>query len=215
MKRMPRSTTFVCTALLLSGCFGTQPVPFEHYYRLTPAVSSPPATGASAASASGTVLIVLEPVDVRGVHVERPLLHRGTANGSPLEQYPFASWAEPPDTMLQDYLLADLRNGFGVMQVRTSGHGASSAIRLSMRLRAFEQIVDGSTARAHFAATYTATDAADNLLFVLEFDREVAAGGPSPLEFVTALSGLVSDADLALIDRLRAVTAKAAAAGSR
>lgn len=187
-------------ALLLAGCLGSlggqSTVPSEKFYRLALPPLAPP-------TVPGPAVIAVEPVDARGVYVERSLLYRTAAAGAPLQQYPYASWAEPPDVMLQDLLMNALRTAFGPSQVLAPGQRGLPAIRLSMRLRALEQIRDGNAARARFAATYTAVDRNGGVLFVLDWDREAPASGASPLEFVNALNSLVNDADQELIDHLR------------
>lgn len=193
-------------AALLSGCFGglggSSAAPAEKFYRLTMA-------SAPASPVAGTAVFALEPVDARGVYVERSLLYRAATAGAPLQQYPYASWAEPPDVMLQDQLMSALRNAFGASQVLGPGQRGLPSIRVGMRVRAMEQVRDGGSARAHFAATYSAIDRNGAVLFVLDWDREAAASGASPLEFVNALSGLVNDASNDVITRLRDVAPKA------
>lgn len=212
MKRLAIICGVVSSVLLLGGCFsslGSPQVPAERFYRLS-ASSASTAGGTSATAVS----ITLDPIDARGVYVERALLHRGAAAGAPLEQYPYASWAEPPDTMLQDILLTELRSAFSAMQVRAPGQRATSDIRVSMRLRALEQIREGSSARARFAASYSAFDRNNAVLFVMDWDREAPAAGPSPLEYVNALNALLTEADHALIAQLREAVAKAKPADS-
>ena len=194
-------------ALALGGCFGSQPVPAEKFYRL----SSPGITAGTAAAPAedhnAMPTIALEPIDARGVYVERALLYRAPAMDAPLQQYPYSSWAEPPDTMLEDLLLKGLRDEFGTAHVLTEDRHRVAAIRVSMRLRALEQIRDGSSAQARFAATYSAVDRNGATLFLFDWDRQAPAAGPSPQEFVSALNGLVAEADRTLVDRLRQAAA--------
>ena len=214
MKLILVRASVLTTALLLAGCFGSQPTtPAEKFYRL-PAITVP-ATTAPMATTATTAMYALEPVDARGVYVERSLLYCSSAAGSPLQQYPYASWAEPPDVMLQDQLLGALRNALGVSQVLAPGQRRVPAVRVSMRLRAMEQIRDGSSAQAHFAARYTAVDGNGAVLFVLDWDRQAPAGGASPLEFVNALAGLIGQADQELIERLHTAAGGAAQATAK
>lgn len=206
-----RGSLFV-TVLLLGGCLGSvSSAPTEKFYQLP----APPEASSTAGQppASATVF-ALDSVDARGVYVERALLYRSALAGSPLQQYPFASWAEPPDVMLQDALLGSMRRAFGVTQVLAPGQRGLPAVRIAMRLRALEQIRDGSSAQARFAATYTAIDRSGEVLFVLDWDRQAPTTGASPLEFVTALGGLVNQANRDLVERLREASAGAGASGS-
>ena len=196
--------------LLLAGCLGGgTSEPQQRYYAIAPA-----SVEATAPASADGPHIVLDAVDARGIYAERSLLYRAAADAAPLEQYSYASWAEPPDVMLQDLMMSALRGAFGATQVLAPGQRGPWSIRVSVRLHAMEQIRDGSSARAHFAATFTALDRNGAVLFVLDFDREAPASGASPLEYVNALSGLVDDADREVVDRLREVAAKASSPGA-
>jgi uncharacterized lipoprotein YmbA len=193
-----RTALAALAGVFVTGCFSSfssAPAPAERYYRIEPAMAATQVVSGPS--------IVLETVETHGVYVERSILHRSSAPGSALEQYAHVSWAEPPDAMLADVLVADLRSAFGADRARQASLRAQADVRLSVRVRRFEQVLDGGTAQAAFGATYTAMDAKGNLLFVLEFDQQRAAAGPSPMEFVAALDALIADADRALIERLR------------
>ncbi len=194
-----RRAASVLAPLFLAGCLGGgTSEPRQRYYSIAPTVIE-----TTAAVAASGPQIALDAVDARGIYAERPLLYRTAGESAPLEQYAYASWAEPPDVMLEDALLADLGRAFGATNVRRAPVRGAPDIRIGVRVQALEQIIDGSRAQAHFAAVYTVADAAGESLLVYRYDRQSDAVGLSPLEFVKALDGLAAEADRALIDKLR------------
>jgi uncharacterized lipoprotein YmbA len=198
---------WIAAPLCLAGCFGGgTSEPPQRYYTIAfaPAEETTPAAD---------LRIALDGVDARGVYAERSLLHRNSGDAAPLEQYDYASWAEPPDVMLEQALFADLGAAFGATRISRVPVRGAVDLRIAVRLQGLEQIIDGTHARAHFAALYTVTDAAGEPLLVYRYDRLGDATGPSPLEFVRALGGLVADADRRLIDRLKTLPRKKREAG--
>ena len=196
---LPAGSALVAAAIV-TGCIGeATPIPAERYYRVESTLPAGPDGGHAK-----SLKIVLEPVEAHGIYVESALLHRSASASAALEQYPYSSWSEPPDAMLGDVLLSDLRAAFGAMNAQTGAVSAAGQVRLKMRLRRLDQVIDGANAQAEFAATYTAIDAKGEPLFVFDFDRRQAASGPSPKEFVEAVDTLVAQADRELIEKLRA-----------
>jgi uncharacterized lipoprotein YmbA len=199
--------TAIVIALSLAACFGGgTPEPRQRYYTIASALAeeTKPATD---------LRIALEGVDARGVYAERPLLHRNSGDAAPLEQYDYASWAEPPDVMLEQALFADLGAAFGATRISRVPVRSAVDLRVAVRLQGLEQVIGGTHAQAHFAAVYTVTDAAGEPLLVYRYDRLGDAAGPSPLEFVRALGGLVADADRRLIDQLKTLPRQKREAG--
>jgi uncharacterized lipoprotein YmbA len=201
MKLLPlRTTVPALLAVLLTACAG-QTLPVERYYRLSSTTSA--VESAAPAAVTPMPVIAVEPVEVHGIYVESALLHRSARPLAPLEQYPYASWAEPPDILIGEILVADLRHAFGAMRVLAPGQRSAADIHLAVNVRSLEQIRDGDRTRASYAATYVATRSDGRVLFVMDWAREAPATGPSPLEFVTVLNGLIGQADGALIERLK------------
>jgi uncharacterized lipoprotein YmbA len=207
MRRRALYGLWIAAPLCLTACFGGgTSEPRQRYYTIA-------STAVEEAKPAADLRIALEGVDARGVYAERPLLHRNGGDAAPLEQYDYASWAEPPDVMLEQALFADLGAAFGATRISRVPVRNAVDLRIAVRLQGLEQVVDGTRAQARFAAVYTVTDAAGEPLLVYRYDRLGDAAGPSPLEFVRALGGLVADADRRLIDRLKTLPRKKREAG--
>lgn len=204
-----RAVSTVATLLLplwgLSACSSSAPLPRERYYLLQPQPGAPVPVAPHAA----VPLLLVETPNLYGVYSERPLLHRADATSSALQQYDYVLWAEPPETMLGDVLLADLRSTFGAERAQPLAAGSAqppTAWRVNVRVRRFEQVLtaDGAAAAA-YAATYSVRDAQGGLRLSFEFARQAEAGSTAPAPFVAAMDRLIAAADAELVTRLQQV----------
>lgn len=200
-------------AILQAGCIASAPpLPAQRYYLLEPSLNQSGDSSLAAASADGTQLLV-DRVEAPGIFSERPLLWRAADPAAPLQQYPYAAWAEPPDAMLRAALVAQLRRRFGATAVQDarSRMPVRGELQLRLHVQHLEQILDGKDgASARLAMTLTVVDDNGRLLAVMPYDNQRRADGRSPMEFVRAENVLIADAFRQFATRIATLVKSAA-----
>jgi len=179
--------------LALTSC-AVDPAPPVRYFRIEIPVPG------SVSRFSGRILV--EPFEAYGINNERSIVFRSREATSALEQYHYASWAEPPGVTLRDSLIAYLRGAFPQAQILPAGGRTRGDFTLRPRLKRLEHVL-GSPAQAAFAAEYRVTDFDDEDVLQVAFDDKAAAAGASVEDFVAALDPLIGKSYGNLADQLR------------
>lgn len=179
----------VAAALLAPGaCGGGSEVPRDSFYRL-----DVPAPERSFAEPPLAGVVEVARLAGDGVVNDRAIAYSGEAGK--LQQYSYHYWVESPTQLVQDALVAALRDS------GAAGRAATPAMRLRPdylvqgKLHRFEQVIEGEGARGIVALELSVTRARDGRLVLLETYRsEAAAADASVRAAVAALRRAVAEA---------------------
>lgn len=168
---MKRITLIIATSLLLSACAAMEPVPQDHFYRLsatTPTVVAAPVSGG----------IEVERFSADGITGSRNVNHTTDENRAELTEFSYHYWAEPPAILLQSALVSHLRAAQATDQVTTPDMRANAAYRIAGRVKAFELVMGGEKIRAVVVLEMSLMRLKDRKIVVLDdYRSEVPANG--------------------------------------
>ncbi len=128
--------------LAVAGCGSAPPVPVERYYRI--AVPAP--TALSAPVLPG--LLAVAPLQSDGLHSERALLYADQGQPRELRRYHYHHWADSPPRLLQEQLVAYLRQARAAATVLPDDPRLLAEYRVVGRLVRFERLNDAERALA-------------------------------------------------------------------
>ena len=166
---MKRISLIVAASLVLSACSMMDPVPQDHFYRLT---TETPVKVASSASGG----IEVERFSADGVTGSRNVTYTSDANRAELAEFHYHYWAEPPAILVQSALVSYLRESGAVGQVTTPDMRANAAYRVAGRIKSFE-LVRGGNDRAVVVLEMSLMRLKDRKIVVLDdYRAEVPAG---------------------------------------
>ncbi len=130
------ASVVVAVALLGTACATVQPVPEDHFYRLSPAV---PASPGSVRPLSG--VLAIGAIDSAGIHRERAIVYTQAGVPTELLRYHYHAWIEGPPRLIQDHLLAYLRGSGAASLVMIDDARTRWDYLLSGNLRRFERVM--------------------------------------------------------------------------
>jgi len=133
-----KMTIVITIVLLLAGCGTAQPVPRDNFYRLV----SVQAGGAGLAGRLTNGNISVATFQSSGLHSERPIVYSSDKQGMVLQQYHYHYWVESPQQLLQNSLIAYLRNA-GAASLVASDRGLSADVRIRGTITRFERVFSG------------------------------------------------------------------------
>jgi uncharacterized lipoprotein YmbA len=190
---MMRACVLLSSTLMLAAC-ASEPVPADRYYR----IEAP----RPAAAAPISAIVGVDPVRAGGIYSERALLY--LRNGA-LEQRRFDFWAESPDNMIEQALLAYLRAAFGAEHVVTGGARVHADLNVRTRIERLEELAEDGPPKIAAQFQFAISDAQGRTLKVLESGgvREIA--GTAPSEFVHGLEAQAGVSFAELEAQLRAL----------
>ncbi|MBI4183438.1 MAG: membrane integrity-associated transporter subunit PqiC [Proteobacteria bacterium] len=139
--RAARLIVVLALALPVGGCGGSAPVPRDHYYRLEVA---PPERALSAPLFDGALEVRRFLAD--GLLAERALLFSRREASFELDRYDYHYWVEPPSRLLQEELVAFLRQANIARAVITSEQRAGAPYVLTGKIRRLERLVGATGA---------------------------------------------------------------------
>lgn len=192
-----RTLALILLAALAAGC-AAPPVPPERFFRLRVEAAVAPAP----AAIPGTLVVQAPRVD--GIHNERAIIYSDDPGHRELKQYHYRHWVTPPAQLVQDYLVAYLRQAGSAARVqRDFGDGFTDHV-VSGHLTGFEQLVDGErlTAAVDLELAVTAPGAEQAALRRRYTEKAAVDGGDMAATvraFEQALHAIAADfaADLA------------------
>ncbi len=167
--------------LLLAGCGQTR-IPQDHYYRLSLAA---PARIAEPVL-SGT--LVVKRFDADGLLQGRSIIHSRATTPLEAEAYHYHHWTDIPPVMLQQQLVAYLRNAGIAGLVAGDDADIRPDYLVTGNIRRFERVVDGSARGAIELELGLIRAASGRILFSHTYRREMRASGASVMETVVALN---------------------------
>jgi ABC-type uncharacterized transport system auxiliary subunit len=134
----------ILSAVLLgvTGCGSAPPVPVERYYRI--AVPAPKALSAPVLPG----LLAVAPLQSDGLHSERALLYADQGQPRELRRYHYHHWADSPPRLLQEQLVAYLRQARAAATVLPDDPRLLAEYRVVGRLVRFERLNDAERALA-------------------------------------------------------------------
>lgn len=182
---MKRISLIVATALVLSACSMMEPVPQDHFYRLT---TTAPAKAANTVSGG----IEVERFSADGVTGSRNVTHTSDANRAELAEFHYHYWAEPPAILVQSALVSYLRESNTAAQVTTPDMRANAAYRVAGRIKAFE-LVRGGNDRAVVVLEMSLMRTKDRKILVLDDYRAEVPGTGDVAAGIKAANQAVGD----------------------
>jgi len=145
-------TTMFCTRwpaavlgavlLAVAGCGAAPPVPVERYYRI--GVAAPTALPAPVLPG----LLAVAPLQSDGLHSERALLYADQGQPRELRRYHYHHWADSPPRLLQEQLVAYLRQARAAATVLPDDPRLQAEHRVVGRLVRFERLNNAERALA-------------------------------------------------------------------
>lgn len=189
MTRIPISRLLPAALLLgtLGGCLGAAPpIPRDHYYRVT-------VEPASALSVPFPGIISVAPIEADGLLRERPLLF--SQNGArEIQQHDYHYWTEAPPHMLQAQLVRYLRRSGAAEVVITPDLRLPADFEVTGRIRRFERLLSGETARVVAELELAMTEVATARLIVVQsYSAQAPATDDSVEASVRALDTALAD----------------------
>jgi len=177
---------FTVFVLLSAACGRIDPVPVDHYYRLTL-----PATD------SGSGYMTQEPLHINnftaeGLFNERALLFTGDDNRQELKQYRYHFWATSPPHMLRDALVRYLRSENAAPTVVADTIIHHNSLRISGRVTDFVEIRQGDQAISSVGIELRVDEFNNNTpLLVKDYTSMVQVDGNTMGEIVLAYNSAV------------------------
>lgn len=126
----------------VTGCGSAPPVPVERYYRI--GVAAP--TALSAPALPG--LLAVAPLQSDGLHSERALLYADQGQPRELRRYHYHHWVDSPPRLLQEQLVAYLRQARAAATVLPDDPRLPAEHRVIGRLVRFERLNNAERALA-------------------------------------------------------------------
>jgi ABC-type uncharacterized transport system auxiliary subunit len=188
---MTRHFFLFLTIPLLVGCLGsTAPVPRDHYYRLL--VSSPADKSAEGRFAS---VIRVELLQADGLLRERPLLYSESGASHEVQQHNYHYWTDAPPRMLQDQLVAYLRQSKIARSVVTPDMRVPADYQISGKVKRLERLLGGGPPRVFVEMEIALVRLSDNSLVLVdnfaEQEPEVGKGIGSAIIALNKATGRV------------------------
>ncbi len=186
MKRIAIALLPACLALpLMSGCLGSAPpVPRDHFYRLV--VPGPSQVGQQALLPG---VLTIEPLQAEGLLHERPLLFSESGKPHEVQQHDYHYWADPPTRMLQQEMVAYLRESGIAQSVVTPEMRIPADYRLSGTAKRLERLIGGGPPRVSIELELALVRLADGGIVVAEtYAEESPATDASVKASVVALT---------------------------
>lgn len=190
---MKREWALLLGSLLLGACAGEE-VPADRFYRIEVPVP--------AQSAPIDAVVGVDPVRAGGIYSERALLY--VRNGA-LEQRRFDFWAQSPDNMIEQALLAWLRAALSPEHVVTGGARVHADFNVRTRVERFEELAEDGSPRAAVQFQFVISDGEGRALDVLDSGGVKDIGGTSPQDFVRGVEAQTKASFAELESRLRAL----------
>ncbi|MCC7166673.1 MAG: membrane integrity-associated transporter subunit PqiC [Rhodospirillales bacterium] len=175
-----RALSLLLLGFILAAC--AQPdIPNDQYYRLSAKAA------VSVASAARSGVIEVDRFAADGVTGERALVYSRSDSPNVLRQYHYHYWVEAPPRLIQEQVLAALREAKLAGSVVTPELRANADYRLKGRIRRFEQVLAGGTATASVEIETALVSLRDGKVVALATYREEdRAADESPAAAVAA-----------------------------
>lgn len=177
-----------CAVLALAACASAEPAPQDTYYRVD--------TGVPGAQAARVVLpgvVVVERFAVEGLTSGRAINYVDAASPNRLQQYFYHHWAEPPNVMLRDALVAYLRGSGAVETVITPAVRTDANYAVTGAINTLERRMGPAiSALVELEIAVTEFDSGD-LVHVGTYRAEVPADGAAIDDTVVAFNRALAD----------------------
>ncbi len=177
--------------MLLEGCgvVGNKPLPEERYYRLD--VSAPQAQAASPAIAG---VLVVEVLEAPAVYTRRAIVYSEDPQHLGLQQYHYHHWTDAPPRLVQQALVAYLRQAQMAATITSEAGRAQWDYRISGRVLRFERLrVEAGWQIAADVELRVDAQHATRPLLLRNYTRNLPAGGESMEATVQAFSTAVGE----------------------
>ena len=145
-------------AVVMLGCSAGS-VPQDHFYRLN--VSAPQKSNPSTPRYHG--VLTVERLAGDGPISERAVLYTRN-DGSELQQHHYHYWIEPPPLMIQEQLVADLKERGAATTVVTPEMRIQPDYVITGRIKRFERVMQNGTDRVVVEVRLTLTEVGENRL---------------------------------------------------
>lgn len=189
---------FTVLVLLTAACGRIDPVPVDHYYRLTI-----PATDAGSGFVTEELLHVNDFI-AEGLFNERAMLYSEDESRQELKQYRYHFWATSPPDMLRDALVRYLRSKNAAPMVIADTIVHHNSLRISGRVTDFEEIRQGDQAISSVGIELR-VDEFNNYtpLLVKDYTSTVRIDGNTMGDAVLAYNSAVREIYTEFLDDLR------------
>ena len=187
MRLLPAALLLGALAGSLGGCLGAAPpIPRDHYYRVA-------VEPASALPVRFPGIISVAPIEADGLLRERPLLF-SQSGAREIQQHDYHYWTEAPPHMLQAQLVEYLRRSGAAEAVITPDLRLSADYEVTGRIRRFERLLLGETARVVAELELAMTEVATERLIVVQtYSAQATAADNSVEASVRALDNALGD----------------------
>ncbi len=193
-----RKSAMVIALALAGGCAKAPPVPADRFYRLAdPVVAAGPALAQDA--------LLVRQFRGDGVVSERALAYTETATGTSLEQHHYHFWADAPPRLLQQQMVAFLRNA-AAAPIVTDDLEVDAGLVVTGRIRRFERKLAGEPG-VRVALELRLDDRRGQPLLVRDYVAEEPAAGASFEDAVAAFDTAVGSIFTGFLADARAVVA--------
>lgn len=154
-------------AVGLGGCFGeAPPVPRDHYYRLLVGMPAEAAGNPGGGHLDGIVMV--RAFDASGLLRERPLLYSASGGATEVQQHDYQYWTDTPPRMLQDQLVAYLRQSGIADAVVTPDLRAAADFEVIGKVKRLERLLGGNPADVVAELELAVLRTADDALIVVD-----------------------------------------------
>ena len=180
-------------AVALGGCLGeAPPVPRDHFYRLLVAMPDEAPSNPGGAHLDGVLLV--RAFDASGLLRERPLLYSASGASTELQQHDYHYWTDTPPRMLQDQLVAYLRDSDIADSVVTPDLRAAADFEVIGKVKRLERLLDENPADVVVELELALLRTADDELVVVDSYAVEARSAENSIEAsVAALNQAVTD----------------------
>lgn len=200
---MIRRLLALLPAFLLSACGvvgKSPPLPEEHYYRLELAAPKP-----AVSTLKGVV--VVEALEAAAIYSRRPIVYSEDAQHLTLQEYHYHFWIDPPPRLLQQALVAYLRQAQPEATVADEAGRALWDYRVSGRVLRFERLREGLGWQTAVDIELRVDAAGERRpLLVKNYTRNQAVGGESMEATVQAFAKAAAEIFADFLTDLRTAT---------
>jgi ABC-type uncharacterized transport system auxiliary subunit len=185
---------------LVAGCQSVPPAPTDRYYRLADAaggaVAAQPWTGGS---------IEIRELRADGPYLDRAILYTHAEHATELESYRYAYWIYAPPRLIQQAMIAQLRQSRLAQTIAEDDRGPDPAFVVSGRIVRFEQTLGPGGAHADVELELEITRAGQRLPLLRKTYRAVEPAADESIDaFVKSMGRALDRVCAAFTKDLRA-----------
>lgn len=190
--------------LVLAACATPDPIPADHFYRISTDVGVGPCCAGSLPS------LVVSDFRADGIYADRPVIVVSAA-GTELTQRRYDFWMDSPGRMLAHALAAYLEAGADGASVLPTAAARQAMLRIEGRIDHFELVEAGDDSyRPRLGIEFVVKDADGRVRFTQRFEE---IGDPMPIRDALAGRGFSAVTVSVFSGFVEALAANAAAGG--